>query len=364
MFGRETRHHVPGVAPGVDLLGRIADAHPLRALGQEDLLQYRVGVLRLVEQDEVRRQHRLGHGPELQVVVVFESEFAVTGADVVPRLDRIRQEGAGNVVLRLRVEPVDGFHMPRHHLPIGAVTEPTDHAHHQARLVAAHDRTGIDPQVPVDTEQPRGLLRGDAGGGVQARLVRPPDGLVRQRMRGPAVDIGSEAPAGVFGGCPVESHIQPTPAGGTGHQNESGRLAGASPRYQGQLPTRHEHVPRGELLLGRIGRPGQAGANPPGAVGADELVVILSVPIRVGRRRANGGVKEVGVRTEPCPQRVLQATGSALMLRDPPARVGQPTEDQPNRPGHARVARPRADQFAPERGGACDLIRCATGDRG
>jgi Protein of unknown function (DUF2397) len=40
------------------------------------------------------------------------------------------------------------------------------------------------------------------------------------------------------------------------------------------------------------------------------------------------------------------------------------TMDDTTLPGHGRAARPPADQFVPERGGACDLIRCATGDRG
>jgi hypothetical protein len=69
--------------------------------------------------------------------------------------------------------------MPGHHLAIGAVTESKDHVHHQTRLMAGSDGTGINPQVSMDAQPLRGLLSGNARGVVQARIVGPPDSPVR-----------------------------------------------------------------------------------------------------------------------------------------------------------------------------------------
>jgi len=75
--GGEAGDHVPGRAPGIDLLGRVADADPLDGLGEEDRLQHRVGVLGLVEHDELTRQDRAGQRPHLHVVIMLEPEPAL-----------------------------------------------------------------------------------------------------------------------------------------------------------------------------------------------------------------------------------------------------------------------------------------------
>jgi len=49
------------------------------ALGSEDFLQDRVGVLGLVEEEEVGVDDRLFQRPHLQVVVVFEPDHSVFG---------------------------------------------------------------------------------------------------------------------------------------------------------------------------------------------------------------------------------------------------------------------------------------------
>lgn len=197
----------------------------------------------------------------------------------------------------------------------------------------------------MDPQQPRRLLRGYAGRGAQACPVLPADGLVRQRVRGAAVDVRAEAPAGVFRGRPVESNIQTAPAGGTGHQDQRRGLPRAGASHQSQLVARHEQVPCGQLFIGRLDH---AASGPPFGDGCRQVA----------------GREEVRVRAEPCPQRIRQPVRSAVLLRDPPARVGQSTEDEPDRPRYARAAGPPVDQGGAQRGGACDLIGSATDDRG
>lgn len=79
--GVEAGHHVAGAAPAVDGLGGVADHDELgvRALGGEDLLQDRVGVLCFVEEEEVGFDSWPGQSPHLQVVVVFEADCAAVG---------------------------------------------------------------------------------------------------------------------------------------------------------------------------------------------------------------------------------------------------------------------------------------------
>lgn len=79
--GVEAGHHVAGAAPAVDGLGGIADHNELRvvALGGEDLFQDGVGVLGLVQEQEVGADARLGQGQHLQVVVVFEADCSLCG---------------------------------------------------------------------------------------------------------------------------------------------------------------------------------------------------------------------------------------------------------------------------------------------
>lgn len=77
----EVGHDVFGAAPVVDGLGGVADHDQLGvvALGEEDLLDDGVGVLGLVEEQEVGFDLRTREGPDFQVVVVIEADGAVVG---------------------------------------------------------------------------------------------------------------------------------------------------------------------------------------------------------------------------------------------------------------------------------------------
>lgn len=75
----EAGHDVFGAAPVVDGLGGVADHDQLGvvALGEEDLFDDGVGVLGLVQEQEVGVDAGPGERPDLQIVVVVESDGAV-----------------------------------------------------------------------------------------------------------------------------------------------------------------------------------------------------------------------------------------------------------------------------------------------
>jgi hypothetical protein len=66
----------------VDGLGRVADHDELGmvALAEEDLFDDRVGVLSLVPEQEVGLDARPGESPDLQTVVVLETDRTLVAA--------------------------------------------------------------------------------------------------------------------------------------------------------------------------------------------------------------------------------------------------------------------------------------------
>jgi hypothetical protein len=98
----EPAHDVTGAAPAVDGLCRVSDHDQLcvSALGCEHLLQDGVGVLGLVEQQEVSSQRRFSQCPHLQVVVVFERDASFVGSfQICPHRNGVGQHEIGELVM-------------------------------------------------------------------------------------------------------------------------------------------------------------------------------------------------------------------------------------------------------------------------
>lgn len=94
----EAGHDVAGAAPAVDGLSRVADHDDLGVflLGEDDVLEDRVGVLGFVQQQEAGLEDGLGQGPHLEVVVVLEADRARRGVlQILPDFRGVRQEQVG-----------------------------------------------------------------------------------------------------------------------------------------------------------------------------------------------------------------------------------------------------------------------------
>lgn len=177
---RKPAHDVLGVPPLVDLLRRIPDTHPLRVLRQKDFLQHRVGVLRLVQQHEVRPQPRPRQRPHLQVVVVLERQLPGGRADVLPRPASPLQQHLRQILRPLFVQPVHRPQMPGRYLFVRAVAKMPDHLHHEPRQRRRLQPSLAHRQVPIQTQQLRRALERHMARGVETILKPAAYRAVRQ----------------------------------------------------------------------------------------------------------------------------------------------------------------------------------------
>ena len=215
----EAGHDVLGAAPVVDGLGGVADHDELGvvALAEEDLFDDGVGVLGLVQQQEVGVDPGLGEGPHFQVVVVVEADRAVVGVlQVAPGFAGEGHDVGGELGVQVvvfqaaqagtwwRVMASSAVWQKRATVRSSGVGEGL------LGDVALADADGFG-----DAEGLAGLP-GRAAGGVQAAGVAVADGGVGQGVGGLALDGGREAGGGVLGDGPVEGEVAAAARGGRG----------------------------------------------------------------------------------------------------------------------------------------------------
>jgi hypothetical protein len=177
----------------VDGLGGVADHDQLGviALVKDDLFDDGVGVLGLVQEQEVGFDARTGEGPDLEVVVVVEADGAVVLGgvlQVVPRLAGERHDVGGELGVEVGVVQAaqPGYVMGGDGL-VGGVAEAGD---------GAQGGVGESSLCHLAVAEADGLggaeglsgLPGGAAGCVQAVGVAVAGGRVGQGMGGLALD--------------------------------------------------------------------------------------------------------------------------------------------------------------------------------
>jgi hypothetical protein len=251
-------HHVPGAAPAVDRLGRVADHHQLAvgALGAEDLFNNWVGVLGLVEQQEVRFDPGLGQGPDLQVVVVVEADDAFLRVlDVFPCPMGVRQYSVDELGVQVfgfdaaqarDVVALDGA--------VSGLAEAGDGPQHgvRERLVGDIPLADADTHVDGNTQRGTGLPTGHPGR-VHPGPVPVTHGAEGERVRGLAPHVAWELVGRVVRDRLVERDV-PAGFGRAGREHrQRRRLPGSGAGLQDQVVPAPEGIDGRALLRSRCG---------------------------------------------------------------------------------------------------------------